>query len=205
MSRYLQQRPGRKRAQQRLFRERVIVLNSLSNSACTVLRDESRLLSSSSASPLLPTGSQSSVLRRVRAMVISAGPPPAGLSEQGGLTELLHCQDLCALQPQHLADCYLDKLLVTKGGVLPKDVVDLVSPSLAEVLRHPCSSMIRSQAELLHLEESEGPITPYWDPTLRGDPRQRTELFHKLADSKIFSCRARPRAFAGFLREEKME
>ena len=83
-------------------------------------------------------------------MVISAGPPPVGLSEQEALTELLRCQDLCALQPQHLADYDLDKLRVTKGGVLPKDVVDLVSPSLAEVLRHHCSNMIR--AELLHLE-----------------------------------------------------
>ena len=27
--------------------------------------------------------------------------------------------------------------------------------------------MIRSSAEVLHLEESEGPVTPYWDPTLR--------------------------------------
>ena len=36
--------------------------------------------------------------------VISAGPPPLGLSEQEALTELLHCQDLYALQPQHLAD-----------------------------------------------------------------------------------------------------
>ena len=54
----------------------------------------------------------------------------------------------------HLAEHDLDKL---RCGVLPKDVVDLVSPSLAEVLRHPRSSMIRSPAELLHLEESEGP------------------------------------------------
>ena len=83
-----------------------------------------------------------------------------------------------------------------KGGVLPKDAVDLVSTSLAEVLRQP-GSMIRSLAELLHLEESEGPIPPYWDPTLRSDPRQRAELFHKLADLKISSFRARARAFAG--------
>ena len=108
-----------------------------------------------------------------------------GLSEQEALTELLHCQDLYALQPQHLADYDLDKLRVTNGGVLPKDAVDLVSPSLAEVPRHPCSSMIWSSAELLHLEESEGPITPYWDPTLHREPRWRAELFHKLADSKI--------------------
>ena len=99
-----------------------------------------------------------------------------GLSEQEALTELLLCQDLCTLQPRHLADYDLNKLRVTKGVVLPKDAVDLVSPSLAEVLRQPCS-MIRSPAELLHLEESEGPITPYWDPTLRSDPRQRAELF----------------------------
>ena len=67
MSRYLQQRLGRKRAQQRLFRESVIALNSLSNSACRALRNESTLLPSSSASPkkLFPTGSQSSVLRSV--------------------------------------------------------------------------------------------------------------------------------------------
>ena len=183
----------------------MIALNSLSNSACRVLRDESRSLSSSSASPLLPTGSQSSVLRRVRAKVISAGPPPAGLSGQEALTELLRCQDLYALQPQHLADYDLDKLRVTEGGVLPKDVVDLVSPSLAEVLRHPCSSMIRSPAELLHLEESEGPITPYWDPTLRRDPRQRAELFNKLADLKILSFRARARAFAGLFFVKKKD
>ena len=118
-----------------------------------------------------------------------------GFSEQEALTELLRCQDLHAL-PQHLADYDLNKLRVTEGGVLPKDAVDLVSPSLPEVLRHPCS-MIRSPAELLHLEESEGPITPYWDPTLRRDPRQRVELFHKLADLKILSFRARARAFAG--------
>ena len=85
MSRYLQRRLARKRAQQRLFRESVIALNSLSNSACRVLRGESRSLSSSSASPLLPTGSQSSVLRRVRAKVISAGPLCVGLSEQEAL------------------------------------------------------------------------------------------------------------------------
>ena len=53
-----------------------------------------------------------------------------------------HCQDLCALQPQHLADCDLDKLRVIKGGVLPKDAVDLMSPSVAEVLRHPRSSVL---------------------------------------------------------------
>ena len=166
-------------------------MNSLSNSACRFLRDEP---SRSSASPFLSTGSQSSVLRRVRAEVISAGPPPVGLSEQEALSELLRCQDVYALQPQHLAEYDLDKL---RGGVSPKDVVDLVSPSLAEVLRHPCSSMVRSPAELLHLEESEGPITPYWDPTLRRDSRQRAELLHKLADLKILSFRARARAFAG--------
>ena len=109
-------------------RESVIALNSLSNLACRFLRDEP---SRSSASPLLSTGSQSSVLRRVRAEVISAGPPPVGLSDQVALSELLRCQDLYALQPQHLAEYDLDKL---QGGVLPKDVVDLVSPSLAEVL-----------------------------------------------------------------------
>ena len=166
----------------------MIALNSLSNSACRILRDELGSISILSAS---------SFLRRVHAEVISAWPPPVGLSEQEALTELLRCQDLYALQPQHLADYDLDKLRVTKGRVLPKDVVDLVSPSLAEVLRHPCSSMIRSPAELLHLEESEGSITPYWDPTLRRDPRQRDELFHKLADSKILSFRTRARAFAG--------
>ena len=91
-----------------------------------------------------------------------------------------------ALQP-HLADYDLDKLRVTNGRVLPKDAVD---PSLAEVLRHPCSSTIRCSAEVLPLEESEGPIAPHWD-------RQRAELFHKLADSKILSFRAQARAFAG--------
>ena len=147
---------------------------------------------------------QSSVLRRVRAEAISAGLPPVGLSEQEALTELLRCQDVYALQPQHLADCDLDKLRVTKGGVLPKDVVELVSPSLAAVLRHPCSSTMRSSAELLRLEESEGPITPYWDPALPKDPRQRDELFHKLADSKMLSFRTRARAFAGlfFVKKE---
>ena len=55
--------------------------------------------------------------------------------EQEALTELLRCQDLYALQPQHFADYDLDKLRVPKGGVLPKDVVDLVSPSLAELLK----------------------------------------------------------------------
>ena len=74
-----------------------------------------------------------------------------GLSEQEALTELLRYQDLYALQPQHLADCDLDKLRVTLGGVLPRDVVDLV-------LRYFCLSMIRSLAEVSHLEESEGPI-----------------------------------------------
>ena len=57
--------------------------------------------------------------------------------------------------------------------------------------------MLRSSAELLHLEESEGPITPYWDPTLHRDERQRVELFHKLADLKILSFRVRARAFVG--------
>ena len=76
------------------------------------------------------------------------------LSEQRALTELLHCQDLYALQPQHLADYHLDKLRVTMGDILPKDVVDLESTSLAEVLQHPCSSMLWSCAEMLHLEES---------------------------------------------------
>ena len=47
--------------------------------------------------------------------------------------------------------------------------------------------MLRSSAELIHLEESEGPITPYWDLTLRQDARQRAELFHKLAVLKILS------------------
>ena len=58
-----------------------------------------------------------------------------GLSEQEALTELLRCQDLYALQPKHLADDDLNKFRVSEGGVLPKDAVDLVSPSLAEVLR----------------------------------------------------------------------
>ena len=49
--------------------------------------------------------------------------------------------------------------------------------------------MLRSSAELLHLEESEGPIARYWDHTLRRDERQRVELFHKLADLKILSFR----------------
>ena len=57
--------------------------------------------------------------------------------------------------------------------------------------------MLRSSAELLHLEESEGPITPYWDPTLCRDERQRVELFHELANLKILSFRARARAFVG--------
>ena len=51
---------------------------------CRVLRDEPR-----PTSPFSPTGSQSSVLRRVRAKVIGAGAPPVGLSEQEALTELL--------------------------------------------------------------------------------------------------------------------
>ena len=68
--RYLRPRLGRKRAQQRLFRE----------------------------------------------SVISTGPPPVVVSEQEALTELLRCQDLYALQPQHLAEHDLDKLQVTKGG-----------------------------------------------------------------------------------------
>ena len=59
-----------------------------------------------------------------------------GLSEQEALTELLR---LCALQPQHLLDHDFDKLRVTKGGVLPKNVVGLVSPS----------SMIQSPAEFV--------------------------------------------------------
>ena len=37
---------------------------------------------------------------------------------------------LCSLK--HLADYDLNKLRVTKGGVLPKDAVDLVSTSLAK-------------------------------------------------------------------------
>ena len=104
-----------------------------------------------------------------------------GSLSKKALTELLRCQDFFALQPGHLADYDIDKLWVTK-----KDAVDLVSPSPAEVLRHPCSSMFRSSAELLHLEEPEGAITPYWDPTLRRDARQRVDLFHKLAEIDKF-------------------
>ena len=164
LPRYLQQRLVRKQAQQRLFRECGCV--ELTLQLCLrILREEPGSISDLSASLFPPTGSQSSILRRVRSKIISAGPPPVGLSEQEALTELLRCQDLYALQPQHLADYDIDKLRVTKGGFLPTDAVALVSPSLAEVLRHPCSSTIRSSAELLHLEESEGPITPYWDPT----------------------------------------
>ena len=170
-----------------------------------MLRDELGSVSNSSASPLLPTGSQSSFLRRVRDKVISAGPPPVVLFEQRAFTELLHCQDLYALQPQHLAVYDLDKLRVTKGDILPKNLVHLLSPSLAEVIQLPCSSILRSSAELIHLEESEGPITPYWDPTLRKDTRQRAELFHKLADLKILSLRARARAFDGLLFVKKKD
>ena len=160
-----------------------------------MLEDPSRgagSISDLSASLFPPTGSQSSILRRVRAKVISAGSPSVGLPEQEALTELLRCQDLYALQPQHLADYGLDKLRVTKGGFCLQTQL-----LCAEVLRHPCSSMIRSPAELLRLEESEGPITPYWDPTLRRDARQRVELFHKPADLKFLSFRTRARAFAG--------
>ena len=118
--RYLRQRLGRKWVQQRLFQESVIALNSLSNSACRVLRDEPGSVSSSSASPLPPTGSQSSVLLRVRAKVISAGPPPVGLSEQEALTELLHCQDFCALQPS------------APRGLRPRQVAGQTGRCLAE-------------------------------------------------------------------------
>ena len=66
--------------------------------------------------------------------------------------------------------------------------------------------MLWSFLELLHLDESEGPITPYWDPTLRRDERQRVELFQKLADLKILSFRVRARAFAGpFFVKKRME
>ena len=52
---------------------------------------------------------------------------------------------------------------------------------------------------------SDGPITPYWDPTLRRDPRHRDELFHKLVDSKILSFRTRARAFAGLFFAKKKD
>ena len=57
----------------------------------------------------------------------------------------------------------------------------------------------------MHVEESEGPITPYWDPRLRGDPLQRTELLHKLADFKILSFRARAHVFAGLFFVKKKD
>ena len=189
---YLQQRLGRMRSFSRECIRAVLTLQ-----LCLQVASPGSI-SRSSASPLPPTGSQSSVLRRVRSKIISAGSAVA-LSEQEALTELLRCRDWYALQPHHLADCDIE------GEVLPKDAVDLVSPSLAEVLRHPCSSMTRSSAELLHLEESEGPDTPYWDPTLRRDARQRVELFHKLADLKFFCFRKQARAFAGLFFVKKKD
>ena len=54
LARYLRRRLGRKRAQQRLFHESVVALNSLSNSACRVLRE-----TRSSALDLCPWGSLS--------------------------------------------------------------------------------------------------------------------------------------------------
>ena len=152
-------------------------LNSLSNSACRVCVATSW--------DMFRTRQRLHFYPRVRSLRFSAVSATrssaldlraVGLSEQGAVTELLHCQDLHALLSLHLADYDLDKLRVTKGDVLPKDVVYLV-PSLAKVLRHPCSSMLRSCAELIHLEESEGPITPYWDPTLRKDARHMPSCF----------------------------
>ena len=51
----------------------------LTHSHTLLVGSFARPTSRSSASPFSPTGSQSSVFRRVRAKVIGAGPPPVGL------------------------------------------------------------------------------------------------------------------------------
>ena len=155
LPRYLHQRLGRKRVQHRLFRGSVIALQVASRRAGFHLA-------------LFSVSSSAHVFTIFRSSPFQDHQRWTGLSDQEALIELLRCQDLCALQPQHLADYDIDKLRVTKGGVLPK---------------------------------SEGPITPYWDPTLRRDARQRVQLFHKLAELKILSFRTR--AFAGLFFVEK--
>ena len=128
---YLQQRPVRKQAQQRLFRESVIALNSLSDSG---LQDTSRgarvYLRFVSVSISAHRFTVFSILRSVRAKVISAGPPLVGLFEQEALTELLRCQDLilCSLASRGLRS---PQVTGPKGRVLPKDVVDIGQPLLS--------------------------------------------------------------------------
>ena len=83
-----------------------------------------------------------------------------------------------------------------KNGTVPKDARRLVEPDAVHALNEPDRYIVKSDRMLDELASEPRP-TPYWDPSVRRDPRRMRRLVSVLADANLLGFRRKAKAFVG--------
>ncbi|CAK0846500.1 unnamed protein product, partial [Prorocentrum cordatum] len=152
----------------------------------------------------------SALREAVERLRVSSGPLLADLSVLSGkdaLADLLRSDDLYAVAAGAALGSYdIDKLRVSKGDLVPKDVASVTSPAAAKLIGAPHLHILKSDAELCaDVDSGAHRGQPYWGPILRGSPVKKLEFLRALSAAGLLTWRRRVRCRVGCFFVEKKD
>ena len=133
--------------------------------------------------------SQRDSLFQLAARIDRVVPPPMDLRPEETLQQLLKAHDLYHIERSSTIGSYdLDRIRVCRGDLRPKELEDVLPPSLRHYALAPDRWIVKSDAELAADTDSGLlPSRPYWDPILRASRARCAEFLRALASAGLLT------------------
>ena len=149
---------------------------------------------------LAPNAVQHLVAERVVERLREAGPPPADITPEKALSDLVSSQCLYNdEETKNLASFDINKLKILQANLKPRLLSDLL-PTAARRILDGAPRLIelsKQERDRRFLSDPTVPRIPYWDPKLRVSKQARMELMVRLANVGVVTFRGRIREKIG--------
>ena len=165
----------------------VDALNKLALHDTFVNSQSSRVLSSS---PSL-TKTQHAVANRIAESFELYGADVEAQSPEEALKGLCGGKPAYDGIPSNLASYSEEKLKILKSKVQPRHIRDFLPVEAKKLLQHADKHIVKDKAEV------ETGFSPYWDPVLRNNPKERLRFILKLFESGLLTLRPKATATVG--------
>jgi len=154
-----------------------------------------------------PSAVQTIALDRIHHALSIAGAPDASLTPDGCLRDMLKGQSLYGEMPNNLATYDRSKLRVLSSSLKPQPLIDRL-PKHARALYSRFSTFVeKSESQIAREQNSDSyvPVTPYWDPILKNNKRERRSLLIALAKVGLIGFRLKIRSRVGIFFVKKKD
>ena len=190
---------GRSRVRRRCRRAHV---REWANETIAALNEMHAGRSDVKPSGLRPSLVQHMSLERIRRAVEALGPPPAGVTRQGALSELLarHGYDGKCVTAVPLD---LSRISLPEAGTRPVPLASLFGRSDKKLIKDFIRDKVLSTENAARKLEETGLRAPYMDPGLRRDQRRYGELLRRMDACGMISWSLSGQVSAGLFAVKK--